>query len=261
MPRKKKAAAKKQGAATQRPDADVPAATPVHDNADAEWAIHPARNVIKAAFYANEIPLDWKTPRDVYDHFADHPAFAGMPYDGHFTRRLRYLRDIIRAKKDAVVMDKIAYDIFRQNFPVREVNDIGLLRWHGSLAEHYLKLDMKAGLHLGKTPQEFRDTRDEYKLFSKKRFRKHINQEKRLWKLLNYLEDEERKKAEAAAKKRAIAAKKKAAAAKKKAAAEAKAAAEGKKKKGHSGKKKTKTSDSENDDLDEHDETTSDEDD
>jgi hypothetical protein len=87
-----------------------------------------------------------------------------------------------------VEMDKIAFDIFRKNFPVQQFNKVGVLRWHGSLAQHYLKADMKAGLHKGKKPAEFRATRAEYQEYTKDTFRKHINQEIKLWKLEHFLE-------------------------------------------------------------------------
>jgi hypothetical protein len=206
MARKKRTAANKQAAAPAPPDeADPPAEADATADAkvDPEWAAHPAREVLKNAFYAKEIPLNYKAPQDIYDHFADHEAFAGMPYDDKFTRRLRDLRDIVEIKMNAIIIDKTAYDLFRQKFPVREVNDVGLLRWNGSMAEYYLKLDMQAGLHVGKTPLKFRDSRPEYKLFSKKRFRKHINQEQRLGKLHNFLGDKQQKAEEKKAKKAA----------------------------------------------------------
>lgn len=225
MARKKRTAANKQAAAPDEAAPPAEADATADAKVDPEWADHPAREVLKNAFYAHEIPLDYDGPQDIYDHFADHEAFAGMPYDDKFTRRLRDLRDIVEIKMNAVIIDKTAYDRFRQKFPVREVNDVGLLRWNGSMAEYYLKLDMQAGRHLGKTPLQFRDLRPDYKLFSKKRFRKHINQEKRLWKLHNYLEDKSQK-AEAKAAKKKKRAEKKAEAEKKKIAAAAKKMAE-----------------------------------
>ena len=47
---------------------------------------------------------------------------------------------------------------------------------------------MKANKHVGMKPQSFRETRPEYMMFSKTVFQKHIHQEKRLWKLENYLQ-------------------------------------------------------------------------
>lgn len=162
---------------------------------DTEWLNHPARKLLKDAFLNEEIPLDWnRQPKDIYDKFAHTEAFAGVRYDKTFQSRLRSLRNIVKVKAERKTMDQNAFNIFQKNFPVRQFNDVGVLKWHGSLAEMYLKQDMAAGLHLGKKPQEFRATRAEYMLYSKTTFRKHIDQEKRLGKLHNFLEDMDEKK-------------------------------------------------------------------
>lgn len=160
------------------------------DEQDIDWLIHPARKLLKDAFLNGEIPMDWnRKPKDIYDKFAHTDAFAGMNYDKAFQSRLRSLRSIVKLKVERVSTDLHAFKIFQKNFPVRKFNSVGILKWHGSLAEMYLKQDMAAGLHVGKKPQEFRATRGEYMLYSKNAFRKHIDQEKRLWKLHNFLED------------------------------------------------------------------------
>ena len=156
---------------------------------DVAWANHPARELLKNAFLNDEIPLDYhKQPRTIFDKYKDCSAFQGMTYDGTFQRRLRALRDQIKHKVDRVAIDQQAYDVFRKNNPKRQYNDAGQIRWEGSEAEYYLKEDMKANKHVGMQPQAFRETRPEYMMFSKKVFQKHIHQEKRLWKLENYLQ-------------------------------------------------------------------------
>ena len=99
--------------------------------------------------------------------------------------------------------DKKVHDIFRKNHPIRTHNDKGELRWEGSLAEYYLKEDMAKDLHIGVKPEDFRQTREEYLLFSKNVFRGHIHQEKKLKKLYNYLEARATEKKEQTAKKAA----------------------------------------------------------
>jgi Ulp1 protease family, C-terminal catalytic domain len=180
-----------------KPKATKPSKQPpsTNEEGDAAWLKHPARQILKNAFMNGEIPLDWnRRPKDIFDKYKDTTEFEGLHYDLKFQNRLRSIRDIVRHKKDRVELDKAAYEIFRQNFPVRQYNDVGDLRWHGSLAEHFLKLDMKAGKHVGKTPAEFREERKEYEEFSLDRFRKHIDQEKRLWKLQNLLQANAAKK-------------------------------------------------------------------
>ena len=181
------------------------------DEKDDLWRYHPAREILLDALWNGDIPLDYnRQPVTIYNKFKDHEAFEGMPYDATFQRRLLKLRDIVKKKKNRLAEDEIAFDIFRKNFPVRQVNAVGVLRWHGSLAQYYLKQDMKAGKHEGITPAEFQDTRPEYEQYPTKTFRKHIHQERRLWKLEHYLEVKAQKDAAKVAKKVQARAKKKA---------------------------------------------------
>ena len=186
------------------------------EEADPLWQNHPAKEVLRVAFWDGEIPLDWnRKPKTIYDKFKDHPAFKGMPYDATFQRRLGSLRDEVKDKISRKAMDQQAYDIFRKNFPVKQVNKVGTLRWHGSLAEQFLKADMLEGLHVEQKPEDFWATRPEYQEFPKDTFRKHIHQEKKLWKMHNFLEEkaiedkvEAKKKAKQKAKREAAAMKK-----------------------------------------------------
>ena len=173
---------------TTKPSKEQQSSTATSEREDIAWLRHPARQLLKDAFLKGEIPLDWnRRPKDIFDKYQHTEEFQGLSYDLKFQNCLRSIRDIVKNKKDRVDQDQAAYDIFRQNFPVRKHNDVGDLRWHGSLAEHFLKLDMKANLHVGTQPAELRETREEYMEFSLERFRKHIDQEKRLWKLHNLL--------------------------------------------------------------------------
>ena len=161
-----------------------------------EWKDHPARKLLKLAFIAQQIPFDYSDkakmyggPRAIYDKYKDTDAFKRMPYDSTFTRRLWDLRDIVKKKLDRVVADQLAFDIYRRNHPIQTHNSNGELRWEGSEAERLLKEDMKKGLHIDKKPSELQATKEAYMQFSKERFRKHIHQEMRLWKMENLLED------------------------------------------------------------------------
>ena len=190
---------KKHSEQQPAPAEDAP---PEEEETDALWLNHPAREILRLAFWNGDIPLDWnRRPMDIYNKFKDRKEFRGMKYDATFQRRLLNLRDIVKNKINRRDSDKIAYDTFRKNFPVRQVNNVGVLRWHGSLAQYYLKMDMKAGLHKGKKPAEFRATRAEYQEYPKETFRKHIGQEIKLWKLEHFLELKEQKDAAKAAKK------------------------------------------------------------
>jgi hypothetical protein len=157
---------------------------------DPEWQIHPAREVLKLAFWSGEIPLDWnRKPQTIYDKFKEREEFKGMPYDKLFQSRLRALRDQVKDKINRKAVDQEACDVFLKNFPAKEFNSVGVRRWQGTKAEEYLKADMLDGRNVGVKPQDFWKSRPEYQVFPLETFRKHIGQERKLWKLENFLED------------------------------------------------------------------------
>ena len=57
---------------------------------------------------------------------------------------------------------------------VRDVDRRGNKYWYDSKAKKLLYDDVKNGRHIGKKPSELRDERDEYKMFTKKKFRVHL---------------------------------------------------------------------------------------
>jgi hypothetical protein len=161
---------------------------------DDDWRNHPARAVLKAGFEDGTIPLNYsKTirPKGVWELFKDHEAFQGMEYNTKFTTRLRSLRIIMSARVDRCKIDQEAFDAFRAKNPKQTHNEMGELRWEGSDAELLLKEDIEAGEHIGLTPNELHCLRPEYQLFPLKKFRGHIDQEKRLRKLHAYLKDKQ----------------------------------------------------------------------
>lgn len=161
---------------------------------DVAWEKHPAREVLKQGFISGEIPLSYNKPvgpgpRAIHEMYKDLDAFKGMPYSSAFARRLRGLRDIMRAKVTRKDQDQEAFDIFRQNHPKQTHNLLGEPRWEGSDAELSLKQDVEANRHVGVSPSVLHLSRPEYQVFTLKKFRGHINQEVRLRKLHNYLAD------------------------------------------------------------------------
>ena len=172
------------------------------EETDALWLNHPAREILRLAFWNGDIPLNWnRQPMTIYNKIKDHQVFQGILYDATFQQRLLHLQDIVKNKINQQDSDQIAFNTFRKNFPVRQVNNVGVLRWEGLLTECYLKIDMKSGLHKGKKPAEFQETRAEYMQYPKNTFWKHINQELMLWKLEHFLDIKAQKNAAKVAKK------------------------------------------------------------
>ena len=186
------------GNASDSDDGSGEAKEDAQQQVDIDWRHHPARAVLKQGFLDNEIPLNYKDtikPKGVFEMFKSHPAFALMPYDATFTRRLRDMKNQVSKKLDRVNIDQKAYDIFIKKHPPPTHNENGDPRWEGSAAQVFLKKDMKRGRHKNKTPLKFWQSRPEYQLFRKETFRKHIDQEKRLWKLENLLKAKAKREA------------------------------------------------------------------
>jgi hypothetical protein len=180
------------------PEQEPPAPDP-----DPDWQDHPAREVLRLAFWSGEIPLDWKNrPDTIYNKFKDREEFKGMPYDKVFQSRLRNLRNMVKDKINRKAVDQQAFDVFRKNFPVKEFNSVGIRRWNGTDAEAYFKEDMLEGLNVGVPPREFWASRPEYQQFPLDTFRKHIGQERKLYKLQNFLEEKDIKAKEKAEKRK-----------------------------------------------------------
>ncbi len=169
-----------------------------------DWKKHPGKQFLKQAFKEGTIPFDYSMtigPREVWDtHCKNHPALggAGMKYGTAFTRRLGTVCTHFCKQQARAIADQECFDLARKNHPIKTHNHRGELRWAGSEAQRLLKQDMKEGKHVQYFghPQEFRATRPEYQEYAKETFRKHIHQEKRLWKFKNFvrlLEEEKNK--------------------------------------------------------------------
>jgi len=99
------------------------------------------------------------------------------PFDQQLYRgRIDRLQGQVKRFKDYAKMDFEALAHDRLLYPQKTQNSKGEPLWKGSEAAKWLEIDMKDGLHLMKSPQELRETRECYKQFSKKRFSKRIDQ-------------------------------------------------------------------------------------
>jgi len=80
--------------------------------------------------------------------------------------------------------ENAAFQQDRLTHPRPATNFRGSPQWEGSAAQRLMKQDITAGLHLGKTPTEFRMTRPEYQQFLVVEIGGHLKQEIKLrkWK-------------------------------------------------------------------------------
>lgn len=161
------------------------------EDKDVNWDKSAAKVYLKQLFEDGVIPIDYKeqnqTAKQVFDnHCAANESFEGVVYNSIFKRRLEGVCAHHNSKKIRQDDDLKAYEQYREKYPVRSHNDIGMPRWEGSEAEKYLKKDIKEGKHAGLKPAEFRATRPTiFGAVPLPVFRNHLYQELRLRKFHN----------------------------------------------------------------------------
>ncbi len=119
--------------------------------------------------------------------YKDEPEFKLVEYE-QFRDRLNDHRKQVRDKKKRSAVDEEAFQRDRKLHPRSNHNSRGEPVFDLSDAKELLRADIKEGRHDGMKPQEFRETRQEYKSFSKKIFKERIYQEIRRNKFISYLE-------------------------------------------------------------------------
>ena len=149
-----------------------------------DWLHSRGRTLLMEALRTGEIPLD-STEMSWKEAFQLHPEFAEHDGARLFQSRLSSARRQIREKKQRgeAEMALLAQD--RQVFPIPATNHRGEPRWEGSTAQALLKQDVEAKKHEQYKPQDFYDSRPEYKSWPLQVIRKHIEQEVRLVKWKN----------------------------------------------------------------------------
>jgi len=120
--------------------------------------------------------------------YQQRPEFRHFPLE-QFGNRLKDLRLALKTKKDRSAMELAALHHDRLIYPTQAFNSLGKPRWEGSEAQSLLKEDMDNSMHETMRPKALWNTREEYKKFELEVFRKHIDQETRRRKYINYLKD------------------------------------------------------------------------
>lgn len=149
------------------------------------WMSSDAKQLIAQDMIDGFVPRTEKLTKELVDQIYDqlykgHEYFKNFPYDSErYLARMQSIQVTLTtwiqsAKKDAVSLRKD-----REKYPAPTHNIRGEPRWNGSEAQRLLKIDMDNGEHEKvSAPRFLWETRDEYKEFSKKAFRKHIDQAK-----------------------------------------------------------------------------------
>ena len=145
-----------------------------------EWALSDAKRLLTQDMMDGLVPVDQQilSYKKLYQEFYEGtPEFTDFPWDHNFSGRVKRLQRTVRllgtaAQNDAVLL---AHDRILHPPPGTHASN-GLLLWEGSEADHWLRVDMTAGLHLVMTKTELFESRDCYLPFGKTRFTKRIDQ-------------------------------------------------------------------------------------
>lgn len=146
----------------------------------AQWQGSKAKDQVAQDMIDNRIPLTGPlNTKEIYDRlYANDPNFKNFPYiKERYDSRFKTLRTSLTQLYKEAEYDNKAIEEDLKKIPPAESNIKGELRWDGSPAQALLKEDIDNKLHEGLKPSELRETRDEYKMFNKTVFRKHIYQE------------------------------------------------------------------------------------
>ena len=157
------------------------------------WRSSRSKKLIMEDLISGLLPYDEEecTAEEAWEHYYKHTV-EFVEEDVQFSQFKARLKDhrkqvtenVIRARQDDVA---VSYD--RSLFPRKEKNDRGELVFDLHEAKKLLRHDVKRGRHLGKSPKQLRETRDEYKEFELKIFKGRIYQEIKYQKFVRYLQE------------------------------------------------------------------------
>jgi hypothetical protein len=119
-----------------------------------QWKNSEAKELLRKALINGDISLDGSMKQqDVYGLFSTRPEFANYADYNAFLGRLHALQKQLNDEKNAA-SDAAALAHDRQIFPKATHNHRGELRWEGSEAERFLRLDIDDGNHERMKPQD-----------------------------------------------------------------------------------------------------------
>ena len=163
------------------PEQEAPKRPPVSLNG-AEWINSDAKKLMVQDMMDGIVPVDEKilnVEKLFNELYAHQPEFKDFPFDiTRYTDRIGRLQTAVRRLKWASDYDRQCLEEARSVYPKQAHGPTGEILWRESEADHFLELDMEAGLHLQMKPSELRATRECYKQFNPKRFSKRIDQKK-----------------------------------------------------------------------------------
>jgi len=148
------------------------------------WLHSEGRKLLFEDLRTGKIPLDYRQMSAAVA-FQLHPEFAEHDGANKFAGRLSRARTNVKKKRETGAAEMALLAADRLVCPKPTHNHRGEPRWEGSAAEAFLKQDVANNKHELMTPKELFDSRPEYKDWSRKVIRKHVEQEVALIKWIN----------------------------------------------------------------------------
>ena len=144
-----------------------------------DWIKSQSKQILFEDLRYGRLPLDESVmpAEEAWERYRRHPTFiAEKVIFEQFAKRLKGHREqmalpVRRAEFDAVA---VAHDRANHPFPTHNVR--GQPNFHLSPAEELLRDNVCNKRHEGKNPSDFQQTRDEYKVFEKRKFKELIYQ-------------------------------------------------------------------------------------
>lgn len=151
---------------------------------DVRWEKSEAKRLLAIDIINGSITPDmpWQ------DTYLFRPEYAETEF-GKWYGRLRRLQKHISDAKVRAAEDEDGFKNDRLKFPVQEHDHRGFLRWEGSAAQSWMKIDIAAGRHKLVKPKELYNERQAYQQFPLDVFREHIYQEERFQKYCTWRND------------------------------------------------------------------------
>lgn len=125
-----------------------------------------------------------------WEHYRCQPVIIdeGVVYE-QFRDRLADHRVAVAARVNRATFDAAAVAHDRANNPFPTHNARGQPNFHLSPAQSLLRDDMRNSRHEGMTPSAFQQTRPEYQVFGKRKFKELMSQTSRHLKFNNFLNE------------------------------------------------------------------------
>lgn len=160
------------------------------DGEDETWGKSEAKKLLAKDIIEGHVTEDMKW-QDVFWYRPEYSTTTHHLFSGRLKRLFKQISD---AEKRAASDDAaLAHD--RALFPIASHNYRGELRWEGSAAQAWLKLDVRDGKHNQQKPKELYETRAAYREFPLTVFRVHIFQEVRFQKFCTWRNETKQRRA------------------------------------------------------------------